>query len=117
MRFPGSMNRMMNRGEIWTASGGGYAGKPRPVCILQTNAFPFLESITICPFTSDMDELEIFRVLIAPEPGNGLRSPSHIMADKITTLPRSKLGKRIGALDDEDMLRLDRAVMVFLGLG
>lgn len=107
----------MNRGEVWTASGGDYAGKPRPVCILQADSFPFLESITICPFTSDTDDLEIFRVLIEPDPKNGSQLPSHIMADKITTLPKGKLGRYIGTLDAEDMQRLDRAVMIFLGLG
>lgn len=38
------------------------------------------------------------------------------MADKITTVAKTKLGKRIGRLDDEDLVRLNRAVMVFLGL-
>jgi mRNA interferase MazF len=38
------------------------------------------------------------------------------MVDKITTLPESKVGARIGHLDDEDMLRLNRAMLVFLGL-
>ena len=38
------------------------------------------------------------------------------MVDKITTVPKSKVGERIGRLDDEDMLRLNQAVMVFLGL-
>lgn len=38
------------------------------------------------------------------------------MVDKITTVPRSKLGDRIGRLCDEDMIALRRAVLVFLGL-
>ncbi len=38
------------------------------------------------------------------------------MADKVTTVARVKLGKRIGRLDDDDVVRLNRAVMVFLGL-
>jgi mRNA interferase MazF len=38
------------------------------------------------------------------------------MVDKITTVPKSKLGAQIGHLDDEDLLRLNRAVLVFLGL-
>lgn len=37
--------------------------------------------------------------------------------DKITTVPKRKVGARIGRLDDEDILRLNRAVLVFLGLG
>jgi len=38
------------------------------------------------------------------------------MADKITTVPKSKLGIRLGQLDDEDLVRWNRAVLVFLGL-
>jgi mRNA interferase MazF len=106
----------MKRGEVWTASGGDYAGKPRPVFILQADAFPFLTSITICPFTSDGENLEIFRIGITPGQRNGLNVLSYVMADKITTLPRSKLGRQIGILDIDDVRRVERAVMVFLGL-
>lgn len=38
------------------------------------------------------------------------------MVDKITTIPRSKLGERVGRLDDDDMTRLGRSIAVFLGL-
>jgi mRNA interferase MazF len=38
------------------------------------------------------------------------------MADKIAAVPKSKIGARIGRLDDEDIVRLNRAVLVFLGL-
>jgi mRNA interferase MazF len=38
------------------------------------------------------------------------------MVDKMTTVPKSKIGTRIGRLDDEDVLRLNQAVLVFLGL-
>jgi len=38
------------------------------------------------------------------------------MVDKITTVAKSKVGKQGGRLDDEDVLRINRAVVVFLGL-
>jgi mRNA interferase MazF len=38
------------------------------------------------------------------------------MVDQITTVPRARLGARIGRLADEDMVRLNRAVLVFLGI-
>ena len=38
------------------------------------------------------------------------------MVDKITTVPRAKLGERLGQLADEDIVRLGRATLVFLGL-
>jgi mRNA interferase MazF len=107
----------MRRGEIWTVSGSAdYAGKPRPVVVVQDDLFRATDSVTICPFTSDPADLPLFRVAIEPSDTNGLRLPSQIMADKVTTVRRSKLGSRIGRLGDRDMLRLNRAVMVFLGL-
>ena len=53
---------------------------------------------------------------VEPSDRNGLRAPSRLMADKVTTVPRSKLGRRVGRLDDEDVLRLNQAILVFLGL-
>ena len=107
----------MRRGDIWTVSGGNdYAGKPRPVVILQDDAFDATDSITICAFTTDPTEAPLFRLPVQPSERNGLRSPSRLMADKITTVAKSKLGERIGHLDDDDAVRLNQAVMVFLGL-
>jgi mRNA interferase MazF len=107
----------MKRGEVWTVSGGqDYAGKPRPAVILQDDRFDATASITLCVFTTDTTEAPLFRLAVAPTAGNGLRRDSRLMVDKIATVPKTKLGERIGRLDDEDMVRLNRAVLVFLGL-
>lgn len=107
----------MKRGEIWTASGGqDYAGKPRPVVILQDDSFDATASITICAFTTDETEAPLFRLLVEPNERNGLHTACRLMVDKISTVPKSKLGARIGRLDDQDMLRLNQAALVFLGL-
>ena len=107
----------MRRGDIWTVSGGkDYAGKPRPVVVVQDNAFDATDSITICSFTTDPTEAPLFRLPVGPNERNGLRSPFRLMVDKITTVPKSKVGERIGRLDDEDVVRFNQAVMVFLGL-
>jgi len=107
----------VKRGEVWTVSGGkDYAGKPRPVVILQDDSFDATDSVTICAFTTDPSDAPLFRLAVEPNERNGLRSLSRLMVDKITTVPRSKVGDRIGRLDDEDVLRLNQAAMVFLGL-
>lgn len=107
----------MRRGEIWTVAGGpDYIGKPRPAVIVQSDAFDATNSITICALTTDAAELRITRPIVAPSIGNGLRQSSRLMIDKLSTLPKSKLGARIGRLDAEDMARLERAIIVFLGL-
>lgn len=106
----------MRRGEVWTVAGGGdYMGRPRPVVILQDDRFDATDSVTICAFTTDPTEAPLFRILIEPNDRNGLDAPSRIMADKITTVRRSRLGVLLGRLDDEDLIRLNQAVLVFLG--
>ena len=108
----------MRRGEIWSVAGGpDYTGKPRPVAILQDDRFEELLSVTFCPFTTNPTPAPLFRVLVKPSECNGLKEGSSLMVDKITTVARVKVGKRIGRLDDEDVVRLNRAVAVFLGLG
>lgn len=107
----------MKRGEIWSVSGGpDYTGKPRPVAILQDDRFEGLRSITFCPFTTNPTPAPLFRLTIKPSEHNGLKEESSLMVDKITTVTKAKLGTRIGQLEDKDVLRLNRAVTVFLGL-
>jgi mRNA interferase MazF len=107
----------MKRGEVWTvAANADYVGRPRPVVIVQDDVFDATESITICGFTTNETDAPLLRLLIEPNDRRGLRVASRIMVDKITTVRRSRLGERIGVLDDEDMVRLNRSMLVFLGL-
>lgn len=107
----------MKRGEVWTVSGGGpYVGKPRPAVIVQEDRFDSTNSITLCVFTTDPTEAPLLRMLIEATDRNGLSSASRLMVDKVTTVPKARLGKRIGKLNDEDVVRLNRALTVFLGL-
>jgi len=107
----------VRRGEIWTVAGGpDYVGKPRPAVILQDDAFDATASMTICPFTTHAIDAPLMRLPMGPSEQNGLRAPSQLMVDKITTVSRTKLADRIGLLSDEDVLRMNRAVIVFLGL-
>ncbi|HEV2641361.1 MAG TPA: type II toxin-antitoxin system PemK/MazF family toxin [Candidatus Elarobacter sp.] len=108
----------MKRGEIWTVAGGrGYVGKPRPAVVVQDDRFDATDSVTICAFTTDPTDAPLLRIPVAPDERTGLREPSCLMVDKLTTVSRSKLGTRIGTLSDEEIVRLNRAIAVFLGLG
>jgi mRNA interferase MazF len=107
----------VKRGEVWTVAGGpDYAGKPRPAVILQDDAFDATASITLCPFTGHAVDAPLMRLPIEPSDQNGLRSASYVMIDKITTVSKSKLDRRLGRLSDEEVVRMNRAVIVFLGL-
>lgn len=106
----------MRRGEIWTVAGGGdYTGKPRPAVIIQDDRFDATDSVTLCVFTSDPTEAPLFRILIQPNERNGLEASSRIIVDKITTVRKARIRDRIGRLDEEDVVRLNHAILVFLG--
>jgi len=86
------------------------------VVIVQDDRFDATDSITVYALTTDPTEAPLFRLPVAPNERNGLRSACRLMVDKITTVAKTKLGSRVGELDDEDLLRLNRAMLVFLGL-
>jgi mRNA interferase MazF len=107
----------VKRGEIWTVAGArDYAGKPRPSLIIQDEAFDATDSLTICGFTSDLTAASLIRFAVQPTAENGLFVPCEVMVDKITTVPRSKLGRKIGDLHPDDITKLNRAIMIFLGV-
>ena len=107
----------MRRSEIWTVAGGkDYAGKPRPVVIVQDDRFDATSSITVCAFTTDETEAPLFRLVVKPTDSNRLRATCRLMVDKISTVSKSKVGMCIGRLDDADTLWLNQAMLVFLDL-
>ncbi len=107
----------MKRGEVWTVAGGpDYAGKPRPAIILQSDKFDATLSITICPLTSTLVDAEPARFAIAPSKANGLLVMSHAMIDKISTVPKQNVARRVGRLESRHILLLNQHVAIFLGL-
>jgi len=105
------------RGGVWTVAGGkDDAGKPRPAVIVQDHNFDATDSVTVCPLTTREFEAPLIRLQIDPNDRNGLLVQSYLMVDKITTVSKTKMGALIGDLNDEDLLRLNRALLVFLGL-
>jgi len=70
----------------------------------------------VAPLTTDTVDAPLLRIQLEPDSDNGLSMSSRIMVDKVTTMPRAKLGERIGRLSDTDMVALSRSLFVFLGL-
>ncbi len=104
----------MNRGELWTVSGGVYAAKPRPALIVQDDLFSATESVVVIPLTTTVTEAPIARVAVPTT--TGIAQPSFAMIDKITTVRRSNLGVQLGRVSAALMADIERSVMVFLGL-
>lgn len=100
-----------------TVAAAGDYGKLLPAVIVQTDALPVGHaSVVVCQMTSDGDDTPDFRVLVEPTPRNGLRTRSHVMADKPVTIRRSRVGRKIGHLDDSDIARLNVALAFVMGL-
>ena len=107
----------MKRGEIWTVAGGAAdVRKPRPAVIIQDDRFDANDSIVVCPLTTDSTSAPIFRLPIQPSAQSGLRAACRIMVDKLTAVPRRRLGKPVGSLNSQELKVLNRAIFIFLGL-
>jgi len=107
----------MQRGDLVTVAAAGDYGKPRPAVIVQTDAFPQSHaSVVVCQLTSDLVDAPDFRVTIQPNPENGLRLTSQVMADKPVTVRRERVGRKIGHIGNQDMGRLGIALAFVFGL-
>lgn len=107
----------MRRGDIHIAAGrGAYSGKPRPVVVVQDDRFDATASVTVCPLTTNPVEAPLTRIVVLPTAVTGIEQPSQIMVDKITTMPRENVRDHLGRLAEADLIRLNRALLVFLGL-
>ncbi len=106
----------MRRGDVITVSWRDYAGKPRPAVVVQSDLVTVPDSITVCPTTTDAMGAGMLRPCIAPSADNGLREPSWIMVDKVTTVPSVKVGRRVGRVDDDVLRAVDTALLIHLGL-
>src|SRR5882672_9029871 len=93
----------ISRGDLVTAVAPGDYGKPRPVLVVQADAFRALKSLTVLPLTSDLHNSPLLRLGVDPTPENGLVTRSEIMIDKAATVRRDKVGRRIGRLDSGTM--------------
>ena len=65
---------------------------------------------------TDPTDAPLFRLLIKSSETNGLRTDCRLMVDKVTTVPKTKIGPYVDRLADEDMVWLNRALLVFLGI-
>lgn len=106
----------MRRGDLVTVAMPGDYGKPRPALVIQADQFSEVDSVTVVFITGTITAAPLLRLTVEPTSDNGLRKRSQIMIDKIMTVRRERLGEPFCRLDDETMLALNRAIVLFLGL-
>jgi mRNA interferase MazF len=108
---------VIRRGQFVTVVTPGDYGKPRPALVVQSDLFAELPSVVICPLTTTVrSDADLFRLDAVPSEQNGLRELSQIAIDKITVVPAGKIGGAIGTADDALLLRVNRALALFLGI-
>lgn len=107
----------MRRGDLYSAAArGSYTGKPRPIAIIQDDRFDATGSVTVCPLTTSTVDAPLMRIAVEPSTDNGLDQTSRLMVDKVRTIPRASLGQRLGRLRETEIVQVNRALIVFLGL-
>jgi mRNA interferase MazF len=107
----------VNRGDIWTAAGGAaYAGKPRPVLIIQDDVYSETGSVAVCPLTTEQVATSFLRPPLEPSSSNGLLAASRVMVDKIAAVPRGVIGQKVGRLTAEELRAVELALLTFLGM-
>jgi mRNA interferase MazF len=103
---------------VVVAARGAYTGKPRPALVVQSDLFNAThESITICPITSDCVDAALFRVPLPPGARTGLRAPSQIMVDKVSSVPRAAIGQEMGRCNEGEIQAAEDALRLWLGIG
>jgi mRNA interferase MazF len=108
----------MKRGEIVIVSLPGDYGKPRPAVVLQSDRLEHvLESVIVALLTTSQEGGRVIRVAVDPTTDNSLQHPSRVMVDKLYTVPLHRISQRTGGqIDVETLRRVDRALMIMLGL-
>jgi len=104
------------RGDVVVCVLAGDYGKPRPAVVVQSDLFnPTHASITVCPITSEKSPAPLFRLPLRTG-RHGLRQSSWIMADKITSIRRERISRKIGSLEAPETRALDEALQRWLSL-
>ncbi len=106
----------MKRGDFVSVAVSGDFGKPRPALVIQADIFDQTATVTVLLVSSTLVDAPLFRVLVEPDPGNGLSKPSQVMVDKAMTLKREKVGKLFGKASKAVMKDVNRCMAVFFGL-
>lgn len=107
----------VERGDIVLCVLSGDFGKPRPAVVVQSNLFNSTHtSVTLCPLTTHLLDAPLFRLSLVPSAANGLKHPSQIMIDKISSLKTNKIREKVGRLSLTQLNTLNQALTLWLDL-
>jgi mRNA interferase MazF len=67
-------------------------------------------SVVVCPVSSELTGLNLFRIAIPESAITGMHKPSEVMVDKLSAVSRSQIAERIGHLSRPQISQLNRAL-------
>jgi mRNA interferase MazF len=106
----------VRRGDILIVSIRGYAGKPRPAVVVQSDHFLPGNTVAVCPTTGDSAGVRSLRPAIEPDATNNLKQRSWVMIDKVSIVEMSRIGRHMGKMTVDQMRIVDQRLALFLGL-
>jgi mRNA interferase MazF len=105
------------RGDLVISVLSGDYGKPRPAVVVQADLFNDSHaSVVLCPLSSDIRDLPLFRVVLPAANVRGLDRDSEVMVDKIGAVDRRRVRRRIGRLSPAQMQSVNQALRLWLEL-
>lgn len=105
------------RGDVVICALAGDFGKPRPALVVQSDLFNETHaSVVVCPISSEITGLALFRIPVAASQTTGLRKDSEVMVDKLSAANRSRLRQRLGRLSRPQMALVDAALRLWVEL-
>lgn len=113
---------MISTGDIWLANfeplrKGELGKKSRPSIIIQSReANELLDSATVVPISSHVQQDDEIYILLRPNKINGLTKPSIAICSHIYTINKERLIKKIGKLDNKEFESIIRGISLHLDL-
>jgi mRNA interferase MazF len=93
------------------------ARRTTPVAlIMQRDQFDAQGLVSIVPVTDEVRSAPLLRVTVIPTTENLLAREHQVMVDHLQAVPRARIRFVFGHLDEGSMLRVSRAMAVYLGL-
>lgn len=107
----------LKRGDIVVLVVRSDYGKQRLGVVVQSDLFNETHSsVVLCPLSSELTGLGLFRIALPADTVSGLKKPSEVMVDKLAAIRRDRISQRIGRLGRGDMVRVDEALGRWLSL-